>query len=150
MTKTTYFYNPETKTLSKVSGTWPEEVRRTQTEMLAGSGFGEVVGYEPPKSQMPFAIVSERFEAVGDGTFRQVLEETPLPVKLSQDKLLGHPAVQHRLNELMAGIANDPLLSGWWANDMRYLRGSDMAARAMEVLGLTQEQMEKLVLDCKA
>lgn len=150
MTKTTYFYNPETKTLSKVSGTWPEEVRRTQTEMLAGSGFGEVVGYEPPRSQMPFAIVSERFEDSGGGTFRQVLEETPLPVKLSQDKLLGHPAVQHRLNELMAGIANDPLLFGWWANDMRYLRGSDMAARAMEVLGLTQEQMEKLVLECKA
>ena len=81
---------------------------------------------------------------------RQVLEETPLPVKLSQDKLLGHPAVQHRLNELMAGIANDPLLFGWWANDMRYLRGSDMAAHAMEVLSLTQEQMEKLVLECKA
>ena len=150
MTKTTYFYNPQTKTLSKVSGVWPEEVRRTQTEMLSGRGFGEVVGYEPPKSQMPFAIVSERFEDAGDGTFRQVLEETPLPVKLSQDKLLGHPAVQNRLGDLMAGIANDSLLSGWWANDMRYLRGSDMAARAMEVLGLTQEQMEKIVLECKA
>ena len=150
MTKTTYFYNPQTKTLSKVSGVWPEDVRRTQTDMLIGSGFGEVIGYEPPKSQMPFAIVSERFEDNGNGTYRQVLDETPLPVKLSQDKLLGHPAVQHRLNELMAGIANDPLLSDWWNNDLRYLRGSPMAERAMRIFGMTQEQIEKIVMECIA
>lgn len=148
--KTEYFYNASSGKVAKIPASWDEAVRAAQEELLLSQGYGPVRDYEPPRSRMPFATVEEVFSANGDGTYTQTLSETPLPVKLSQEKLLRHPAIQTRLDDLMGSLAGDAELSYWWTSDLRYLRGSPMAQRAMQVFGMTQDQIEQIVLACRA
>ena len=147
--KTEYYYNADLGKVAKVPGSWEAGIRAAHTEMLLAQGYGLVPNYRQPVSQMPFAVVEESFEPGEDGTWTQVLVEKPLPVKLSQDKLLRHPAIQARLDDLMGSLAGDAELSYWWTSDLRYLRGSPVAQKAMAAFGLTQVEMEQIVLACR-
>lgn len=148
--ETLYYYKPEPARLVTIPGTWPEAVREAQTALLASQGYGRVVNYEQPRSQMPFALVIVNYEANADGTYTQNIATQPLPVLLSQDKLLRHPRIQARLDDLMAIISGDAALADWWLNDTRYVRGSEMAVRAMQLFGFTQDEAEEIVLACRA
>ena len=147
--KTLYYYHPTLNRLVTIPGTWPSNVREAQVALLCSQGYGEVINFVPPRSQMPFAVVESSYVPNGDGSFSQQLTSRSLPIRLSQDKLLRHPAIQSRLGDLMDSLAGDPDLASWWLSDTRYLRGSEMASRAMEVFGLSQQEMEQIVLACR-
>lgn len=149
MSKTMGFWNPSKQQVAVIPAAWDETVRAKQRELLIAQGYLPVDNYRVPRSQMPFAFVSEHFEVV-DGAVEQAIVETPRKVRLSQDKLLRHPAIRARLDHLMELLSGDADLANWWANDMCYLRGSPVAKKAMSVFDLSQEQMEKIVLECKA
>lgn len=149
MSKTMGFWNPSKQQVAVIPAAWDETVRAKQRELLIAQGYLPVDNYRVPRSQMPFAFVSEHFEVV-DGTVVQTICETPRKVRLSQDKLLRNQAIRARLDHLMGLLSGDSDLANWWANDMCYLRGSPVAKKAMSVFDLTQEQMEKIVLECKA
>ena len=148
--KSRYFYNASNETIRCVPGSWPDAMRASQIKFLTACGYAEIVDYDPPKSQMPIAMVRDRIERVEDGAYHQIVDVTPLPVKLSQEKLLAHPAIAPRITELMESIGSDAQLTDWWCNDLRYLRGSDMAQRAMALFGMDQNQIEQVVKECMA
>ena len=150
MNEPKYFWHPERNNLLTISGAWPEDARKAQETLLRSKGFLLVANYKPPKSQMPFARVTERFTANDDGTATQEIVEDPRAIKLSQEKLLRHPDIVVHLQGLITAISTDADLSDWWANDMRYLRGSAMARKAMSIFGFSQETMEQIALECMA
>lgn len=148
MNKELVYWHPETGKVSHVPAGWDETLRIRHQSLLAQQGYLPVLNYKEPRTQMPFAYVTEKFEAV-DGGARQTIVETPRKVRVSQEKLLRHPAIQARLGDLMEALVADAQLSYWWTSDLCYLRGSPMALRAMAVFGMTQEQMEQIVLACR-
>lgn len=147
--KTEFYYNADSGNLVKIPGSWEKAVRAAQKELLLAQGYLPVPGYEPPVTQLPFALVSESFSVQANGTVFCTRTEKPLPIKLSQSKLLRNPIVHAKMDELMSALTADSDLSAWWASDMRYLRGSPVAAKAMAAFGLTREQMEQIVLSCR-
>lgn len=147
MSKTMGFWNPSKQQVAVIPAVWDETVRAKQRELLIAQGYLQVDNYRVPRSQMPFAFVSEHFEVV-DGAVEQTIVETPRKVRLSQDKLLRHPAIRARLDHLMGLLSGDSDLANWWANDMCYLRGSPVAKKAMAAFDLSQDEMEKIVREC--
>lgn len=147
MSKTIGFWNPSLQKVAVIPAAWDETFRLKQREILMKQGYLPVDNYRVPRSQMPFAFVSDHFEIV-DGTVVQTICETPRKVRLSQDKLLRHPAVRSRIEHLMASLSSDEELIDWWANDMCYLRGSPVAKKAMAAFDLSQDEMEKIVREC--
>lgn len=150
MNEPKYFWHPERNNLLTISGAWPDEARKAQETLLRANGFLFVANYKPPKSQMPFARVTEKFTANDDGTATQEIVEEPRAIKLSQEKLLRHPDIAVHLQGLITAISTDTDLSDWWANDMRYLRGSTVAKKAMAAFDMSQDEMEKIVRECLA
>lgn len=147
--QTEYFYSEAAHKVSSIPGSWGESVRAAQRELLLAQGFLPIRDYSPPKSQLPFALVEDAFTHQADGTFLCTRTERAMPIRLSQDKLLRHPTIQARLDDLMASLTADAALADWWAHDMRYLRGSPVAQKAMAAFGLTQVEMEQIVLACR-
>lgn len=149
--KTLYYWHPTSKTVSKVPGTWAEDIRAAQINLLTGQGFLPVPDYKPLRTQMPFARVYERFWISDDekSAVQEIVEE-PRPVRLSREKLVAHPAIQSALRTMADALTSDAELASWWTGEAVYLRGSPVAERAMSVFVMTQEQMEKIVLECMA
>lgn len=146
---TEFWYHGGSGTVRNVMAGWPPELRSAQRSILQAAGFQKVVNYARPKSQMPFAILTPVYTANDDDTYSVTWTEQPLYVKLSQRKLMEHPVVQPQLPLLTQTLSGSPQLTEWWIHDMRYLRGSDLARVAMAAFGMTQAQIEKIVLECR-
>lgn len=149
MNDAVYYWHPASGEVTHISPSWPESARTAQAALLTAHGYLRVIDYQHLKTQMPFARVSESFRACGDDTAEQIITETPRPIKLNRDKILRHPVIVRNLQVLMDSLTADQELATWWSTDMRYLRGSPVAKKAMAAFDLTQEQMEKIVLECK-
>lgn len=151
------YYKPGARGGSRVcipDGSAPEVVA-AQREIAAAQGLLPVraAGERPAGGR--FGIYNERFAPVTDesGTtvaYAQRWEFHAFPVRLSQEKLLAHPAIAPRLAELAPSVAGDAELAAWWSGNLTYVRGSAMALKAMAVLGISQDELERVVLECRA
>lgn len=127
-----------------------QEVADAQRAMAAAQGYLPVTNYTPaPELPGFFGLYQPTYARTNDGegylitwTFRA------RPVRLSQAKILADEAIAPLLPTLAPALAQDEQLAKWWTSNMTYLRGSPMAARAMEVLNVTQEQLEAIARRC--
>lgn len=142
-------------TVREVSPDWPTELKTMQTTLLTQNGFLPVteVGEECIPSR--FGMPTKSWAEIVDGETGIVTGYSltygfrPNSIRLSQTKLLSVPAIASALQDLMEALQTDVELVEWWCNDMSYVRGSTIAAKAMSVFGLTQEQIETIALSCR-
>ncbi|MGN0843668.1 MAG: hypothetical protein ACI4QT_00435 [Kiritimatiellia bacterium] len=127
-------------------------MRTAQTALLTAQGFKPVSNMtDEVKNDIPFAIRKPVFRLSEDGeSFTMNVQERCLSVRLSQEKLVAHEAIAGKLPTLMSALQADAELQAWWCNSMNYVRHSSVAQKAMEAFGLTQEEMERIALECKA
>lgn len=144
-----YYYNKTVASLVRIPSDWPDAAKTAQRTLLTGKGYKPVDMTGAKEDDLPFVRYHYDYKDDGD---KYTVESVPINryVALSQDKLVRNQHIQSRMEDLMAALSGDSVLSSWWANDMRYLRGSPVAEKAMAVFGLTQEQMEQIVLACRA
>ena len=143
-----YYYNKALASLVRIPFDWPDVAKTAQRTLLTGKGFKPVDMTGAKEDDLPFVRYHYDYKDDGD---KYTVESIPvnLYVALSQDKLVRNQHIQSRMEDLMAALSGDSELSFWWANDMRYLRGSPVAEKAMTVFGLTQEDLEQIVKECR-
>ena len=146
MSDTLYFYLPGSKTVREIPGYWPDDRRAMQISLLEAGGAKPVLEYEVPKSEMPFARLEPEF--LDRGSFVEVKwAQVPNRLHLSHEKLLARPEVAGRLSDLYEAAAGNEALRDWWTcDDPVYVRGSSLAIAIQEMLDMTQQQLEALVL----
>lgn len=147
--KPLYYYLPGSMDVREIPGSWPEDRRKMQIDLLLAGGAKPVLEYERPKSQMPFARLVPNFTDCG--SYVEVdWEEIPNRLHLSHEKLLARPEVSGRLTDLYAAAAENEEMRDWWtSDDPVYVRGSALATALQVFLGLTRDQLEDLVLSCR-
>lgn len=145
-----FYYNG--RKLAKVPSEWSEEMQNAQISLLTEQGFKPVENMEEEvTNDIPFAIRKPIFTITDDhSAYYMAVHERCLPVRLSQEKLVAHEAIAAKLPTLMSALHADAELQSWWCNSMNYVRDSSVAQKAMEAFGLTQEEMEKIALECMA
>lgn len=143
-----FYYNG--RKLAKVPEEWSEEMKAAQIALLTAQGFKPVANMEEEvTNDIPFALRKSIYTLKDDGsTYYMAVQERCLPVRLSQEKLVAHEAIAEKLPTLMGALQSDAELQSWWCNSMNYVRESSVAQRAMAAFGLTQEEMEKIALEC--
>lgn len=145
-----YFYKNGAKEAVAIPDDWSEAAKALQLKLLQENGFKPVTGMPTEKSVLPFDLVRVVFEPSDDGeSFQAKAEHRYLKVSVSQKKLLAHPALAERVPQLMEKLQGDPELVNWWVNSMTYVRGSAVARKAMQAFGLTQDELEGIVLRCR-
>lgn len=152
------YYKPNGRGGARVcipDGSVPEVVA-AQREIAASQGLLPVRVAEGGRpSSDRFGYYAERFvpvtdEAGGTVGYAQRFDYHAVPVRLSQEKLLAHPMIAPRLAGLAPAVAGDAELASWWSGNLTYVRGSAMALKAMAVLGVSQDELERVVLECRA
>lgn len=144
-----YFYNKTSKKIVSIPDEWSAELKQAQRQMLLSNTFKPVVG-TIEKTELPFDVVHMSFAESEDGeSFLAIASHKYPKLRMSQEKLLAHPDIVPRIQNLMEVLQADSLLVDWWLNDMTYMRNSPVAMKAMEAFGLTQNQMEQIVLGCR-
>lgn len=122
-------------------------VADAQAAVLSAQGYRPVREAERP-ADTPFEVWSASYAVDGE----EVAESwwrAPLVIRLDRAKLLGAAATGGWLDAAVEYFGSDPDAQDWWANNMTYVDGSPMAAKAMEALGLTLEQARALALQCR-
>lgn len=133
-----------------------EDVINAQRKMAADLGLLPVRNYtERPAHDFFVYPPVERFEVVKDDLGNDIAYNhswvtKARVVRLSQEKILADAAIAPLLPALSAAMAGNAILANWWASNLSYVRGSQVAQVAMETLGLTQEQLESLAKRCLA
>jgi hypothetical protein len=145
-----FFYNG--KKLAHVPEEWSEEMQAAQIAMLQSQGFKPVSNMtEEVFNDIPFALRKPVFKLSEDKeSYTMTVNERLLPVRLSQEKLVANEFIASKLETLMGALQADKELQEWWCNSMNYVRGSSVAQKAMIAFGLSQEEMEKIALECIA
>ena len=143
-----FYYNG--KKLVKVPGEWTEEMQNAQIALLVSQGFKPVTNMtEEVTNDIPFALRKPVFTISYDGeSYTMNVQERLLPVRLSQEKLVANEVIAEKLPTLMGALQADEELRNWWCTSMEYLRYSPVAHKAMAAFGMTQEEMEKIALEC--
>ena len=150
------YYKPNGRAGSRIVITddMPAELQAVQRTIAAASGMLSVSGYSDRPAPSRFGIYTEKFTPVADGNgvvtgYTHSWEFRPFRIPLSQEKILTDETVAPILVQLIEQFSGDPELVSWWTSDCAYVRGSAIAARAMQILGLTQEELEAVVLRCR-
>lgn len=143
-----FYYNG--KKLVKVPCEWTEEMQSAQIALLVSQGFKPVTNMtEEVTNDIPFALRKPVFTISDDGeSYTMNVQERLLPVRLSQEKLVANESIAEKLPTLMGALQADDELRNWWCNSMNYVRHSSVAHKAMVAFGLTQDQIEKIALEC--
>ena len=143
-----FFYNG--KKLVHVPTEWNETMQSAQIAMLQSQGFKPVSNMtEEVFNDIPFALRKPIFKLSEDKeSYTMTVNERILPVHLSQEKLVANEVISSKLETLMSALQADKELQEWWCSSMNYVRGSLVAQKAMSAFGMTQEEMEKIALDC--
>ena len=134
----------------------PKAFADAQRAIASSQGLLPVSNWTPrPKGDMFEMVVGERFLPVTDEYggvtgYSHAWEIRPRRIKLSQAKLMADKDIAPILQTLAPAVAENPSLSAWWANDMTYVRGSEMANLAMQTLGISRDKLEEIVIRCKA
>lgn len=131
------------------------EIAAAQTAIAEAQGMKEVVDAGTKPAPSPFARYVERivpeYSDEGDLVrWRRTWKELPMPIHLSQAKVLAHPVVSAKIESMIPALSSDARLVNWWTSSMTYVRGSEMAVLAMESLGLTEAEIEQIALECRA
>ena len=144
-----FFYNG--KKLAHVPEEWNETMQSAQIAMLQSQGFKPVSNMtEEVFNDIPFALRKPVFKLSEDKeSYTMTVNERLLPVRLSQEKLVANEFIASKLETLMGALQADKELQEWWCNSMNYVRGSSVAQKAMVAFGLSQEEMEKIALECR-
>ena len=151
------YYKPNNRGGARITITdeMTDEAKAAQRAIAAAQGLLPVSNATPKPAPGPFGTYIEKMSPVTDEYggivgYSQSWEFHATRIRLSQEKILTSETIAPILPQLIQAFSSDEQLAGWWANDMTYVRGSAMAQRAMQVLGLTQEQLEQLALRCRA
>ena len=144
-----FYYNG--KKLVKVPGEWTDEMQSAQIALLVSQGFKPVSDMtEEVTNDIPFAFRKPVFTLSDDKeSYTMTVNERPLPVRLSQEKLVANEFIASKLETLMGALQADTELQEWWCNSMNYIRGSSVAQKAMIAFGLSQDEMEKIASNCR-
>ena len=150
------YYKPNKRGGARITVTddMPDEVKAAQRAIAATQGLLPVSNVMPRPAATPFGVYAERMLPVTDEYggvtgYSQSWVFSPTRIHLSQSRLVADPAIAPLVATLAPMLQQDEKLASWWANDMTYVRGSEMAQKAMEVFGMTQEQVEAIVLRCR-
>lgn len=150
------YYKPNKRGGARITITddMPEEVKTAQRAIATAQGLLPVSNVTPRPEPTRFGMYREEFKPVTDEYggvvgYSQSWVFLPVRVRLSQAKLVADPAIAPMVATLAPMLQQDEKLASWWANDMTYVRGSEMAQKAMEVFGMTQEQIEQIALRCR-
>lgn len=150
------YYKPNRRGGARITITddMPEEVKSAQRSIATAQGLLPVSNVSPKPAYTPFGTYRERLLPVTDEYggvtgYSQSWTFMPARIHLSQAKLISDPDIAPLIATLAPMLQQDAQLASWWANDMTYVRGSEMAAKAMEVFGMTEEQVEQIALRCR-
>lgn len=115
------------------------------------AGLYEMFSTKCPESPDMFTHYMSKWVADDENKcFNQTWEPYATTVRLSREKVAGHAKIAPHLETFATNLAGDAQLSKWWACEMTYRRGSDMAKRAMQILNLSEAELEEIVKECKA
>ena len=131
------------------------EIVAAQTAIAQAKGMKEVISSGERPTPSLFARYAERivpeYNDEGDLVrWRRTWKEIPVPVRLSQSKVLAHPVVSAKIKAMINALSSDARLVDWWTRSMNYVRGSEMAELAKKSLGLTQNEIEHIAEECRA
>ncbi len=150
------YYKPNRRGGARIDITdgMPEEAKAAQRAVAASQGLLPVANLAPRPEPTPFGIWRERILPVTDeyggvAGYSQSWEFRPVPVRLSQGRVMADEAVAPVLGQLAKALAGNPELAAWWAGECVYLRGSEKAALLMEALGMDEAAFEALALRCR-
>lgn len=139
--------------ISEISETWDESIKAFQIKALTEAGYlpCEEVGEVSQHSMFGGDVV--KFEEITNEngnivSFKLKHEFAPRTLKLSQKKLIEHPALKEKIPFLMQIIDQDEILKDWWINNLKYIRGSAVAKKAIEAFGFTETELEAIVVQC--
>lgn len=140
--------------ICEISDALPEDIKQLKLNLLESDGYLPVSESEPMPERSPFVRyvptyvekLNKSKDVVG---YELSYVEQPIPMHLSQDKLLTNDFIKSQLDVMYGVLSNDPDLKDWWLNNMTYVRGSKVALKAMQLFGLTQPQIEEIALACK-
>lgn len=139
------YYNGK-KTI-EINEDWDESPREAYREMIITEGFLPVVEAQRPEDSR-FVRYSNKFEKEND-KYVEVWVAKAMPIHINVNKLLAHPSICQKLPSLIALMKSDAKMSKWLVKDAKYLRGSEMALYAQKALGMSESEMEAIVLECR-
>ena len=150
------YYKPNNRGGARIviTNEMSQVVKDAQREIATAQGLLPVSNVSAKPAATPFGQYTERLlpttDEYGNVTgYVQSWDFHPARIRLSQEKILTDETIAPLVPGLIQAFSSDEQLSKWWSNDMTYVRGSEMAQRAMEVLNLTQEQLEQIALRCR-
>ena len=128
---------------------WDESPRETYREIILADGYLPIVESARPERSI-FQWDRQILKLNEDETaYIESWEPNYIKVSISVNKLLSHPALVDNINAITEIIKNDEKLRRWLVDECVYLRNSPMAEYACTALGLTVEQLESIVSDCR-
>ena len=128
-----------------------DEAVAAQRAVVASQGLLPVSNVSPRPKPTPFGVWHERIVPVTDEYggvtgYSQSWEFRPLPIRLSQGRLMADEAMAPCLPRLAAALSEDDGLAAWWAGECVYMRGSETAARLLEAIGMDEASFEPVAL----
>lgn len=130
-----------------VDPSWDEGVRTNQLAIAVANGY------------LPLEIVGENLEddfvrsvkkvTREDDVFRLEWIQFPKVIRLDRTKLVNYFVASGAIEAVTGLVLTNEQFADWYANKMTYVRGSADAVAFSLLLGLTQDQLEALVLQCR-
>lgn len=133
-----------------IDESWDESPRETYREIILADGYLPIIEAAHPERSI-FQWDRQAFELNEEGTaYIESWIPNYIKISISVNKLLSHPALADKINVITEIIKNDEKLRKWLVDECVYLRNSPMAEYACTTLGLTVDQLESIVSDCRS
>lgn len=133
----------------EVEETLVKNVKESYINLLNDQGYFPVNEDKEKPEQSMFVWYEKDFEFNEENKVYNVIwKPYNLEIFINSNKLLSHPEIIKRFEEISEKFNSDQKLKNWLFEKCSYVRDSEMANYACETLQLTRDEMETIVKDC--